>query len=396
MAERKLVVRMFGGFTAHYGNELLTFGRQRNSKFEQLFQILLTRPGQGFDKRDIAESLYEREEVENLNASLNNTIFRLRKYLKASPLPPGDYLDLNDGTLRFTGNVRMDSDVWHFECAAKAFDEAQDKRKKAKACEKACGLYQGEFLPRLSNEQWVIERNSYYRKLYSGMMKYLLGYLKEEGDYENMEKVASNAARFCPDEGWELWQVDGLISMGCYKEAEQVYQKMAVRMQKNGGFLTEKQQACFRDVGARIWRPEGDRKDIDRYLAEPVPPEGAYACMLPGFSDCFHMLKRIMARGEVKGFSLLLCTILDPKGRPARDREYCEKQGEKLLMSFKNCLRKGDVYAKYSDGQYLVLCAGAGRENALEIGARIDMDFRKRCAGRGGISCGFLDDGTAW
>ena len=89
-------------------------------------------------------------------------------------------------------------------------------------------------------------------------------------------------------------------------------------------------------------------------------------------------------------------TILDAKGRPARDREYCERQGEKLIASFRNCLRRGDVYAKYSDGQYLVLCAGARRENISGIGARIDTDFRKRSGGRGGINCRFLEDETVW
>lgn len=54
MTEKKLSVKMFGGFTASYGDEVLTFGRQRDSKFGQLFQILMTRPGQGFSKSDVA------------------------------------------------------------------------------------------------------------------------------------------------------------------------------------------------------------------------------------------------------------------------------------------------------------------------------------------------------
>lgn len=97
MAEKVLRVRMFGGFSAKYGNEVLTFGKQMNSKFGQLFQILMTRPGQGFSKWEIMQSLYGQEEVEDSNASLNNTIFRLRRYLAASPLPPGDYVKLLGG-----------------------------------------------------------------------------------------------------------------------------------------------------------------------------------------------------------------------------------------------------------------------------------------------------------
>lgn len=147
VTEKKLSVKMFGGFTASYGEEVLTFGRQRDSKFGQLFQILMTRPGQGFSKNEIAESLYKWEEVEDSNATLNNTIFRLRKYLAASPLPPGDYLFLRMGVLYIAGEIEMESDVWSFETMARAFETEQDKRKKVELCEKACELYQGEFLP---------------------------------------------------------------------------------------------------------------------------------------------------------------------------------------------------------------------------------------------------------
>ena len=100
--------------------------------------------------------------------------------------------------------------------------------------------------------------------------------------------------------------------------------------------------------------------------------------------------------GGTAGFGLFLCTILDANGHLAKDPEYCKRQSKKLRETFRSCLRKGDIYARYSDGQYLLLCMGAGRENITEIGTRIDMDFRKRCGGRGGISCGVLDDGNGW
>ena len=83
VAGKKLSVRMFGRFSARYADEILALGRQRDSKFRQLFQILMTRPGQDFSKLAVAESLYGWDEVEDSNASLNNTIFRLRKYLEA-------------------------------------------------------------------------------------------------------------------------------------------------------------------------------------------------------------------------------------------------------------------------------------------------------------------------
>ena len=72
------------------------------------------------------------------------------------------------------------------------------------------------------------------------------------------------------------------------------------------------------------------------------------------------------------------------------------KQGEKLRATFQTHLRQGDIYTKYSEGQYLLLCVGVERENIPDIGMRIDMDYRKRCGGRSGINCGLLDDGEIW
>lgn len=393
---KKLLVKMFGRFSACYGDEVLGFGRQRDSKFTQLFQILMTRPGQGFDKGDILEFLYGQEEVEDPNASLNNTIFRLRKYLAASPLPPGDYLTLSEGVLCFDGGIETESDVWNFECAVREFEKEQDRHKKAAACQNACILYQGEFLPQLSNEQWVIEKSRNYGKMFSKVVNYLLHYLKEDGDYRSIESVSARAAELYPYEGWESWRVESLIALGRHREAEKVYQETAAYMQEIGGFLSKNQQARFRRVGDWVRKPEGTVEDIGRCLMEQEAEEGAYSCTLPGFFDCFRMLKRTVAREGPVCFILFLCTIVDAGGCPANDREYCKKQGKKLCASFKAHLRRGDVYAKYSENQYLLLCIGAGKENVPDIGMRIDTDYRKRCGGRGSIRYRLLDDGKMW
>lgn len=393
---KKLCVKMLGGFSASYGDEVLTFGRQKDSKLRQLFQILMTRPGRGFSKSEIAKSLYGWEEVEDTNASLNNIIFRLRKYLETSPLPSDEYLLLSEGVLRFDGGeIEIESDAWSFECAAKEFDKEQDRGKKAELCKKGWELYQGEFLPDLSNEQWVIEKGRNYQKLYFGMLEYLLRVLKEDGDYRGIESVAARAARIYPYEGWEIWQVESMMALERYKEAEETYQKIVADMQETGGLLSKRQQERFRELGNKMRQPEGTAEDINKCLMEPAPGQGAYACTLLSFLDCFRVLKRVIDRGGNR-FSLILCTILDASGHPANDQDYCTKQGKRLCASFRTHMRRGDVYTKYSENQYLLLCIGAERDNITDIGTRIDIDFRKRCGGRGGIRCQLLDDGNIW
>ena len=153
------------------------------------------------------------------------------------------------------------------------------------------------------------------------MLEYLLRYLKEEGDYRNVEKTAARAARLSPNEGWEIWQTDSLIALGRHKEAGKVYQQIAEHAQEMGGFLSQKQQTQLREVGSRIHQPEGTEKDIGRCLMESGVPEGAYACTLLGFLDCFRMLKRALARGGYCG----LCPV--PVHHTGCKRPPCKGEG---------------------------------------------------------------------
>ncbi len=393
MGAKKLSVKLFGRFSAKYGDEVLTFGRQGDSKFGQLFQILMTEPEQGVSKRNIVEVLYNWDKVGNPNASLNNTIFRLRKYFEESPLPSGEYLYLQAGILQFSRKIEIESDAWEFEKASRKFKEESDKWKKAELCEKACDLYRGEFLPHLSNEQWVIDKGQHYQKLYFEMMEYLFSFLVERGDYRKLKRLSERVIELYPNEGWEIWQVDSLNALNQYKEAKILYQKIVTYIQKTGNFLSKEQREHLQKTGSRLHFPEGTEEDIREGLLETIPCPGAYCCTLQGFSDCYRMLKRVMKR-EKLSFGLLLCTILDSNGKSVNDQDYCKKQGEKLREVFQKYLRLGDIYTKYCESQYLLLCVGADKENISEIGARIDMDFRKLCGGRGGISCRLLEDGT--
>lgn len=149
-------------------------------------------------------------------------------------------------------------------------------------------------------------------------------------------------------------------------------------------------------TGMMLRYPQGAQEDISRYLAESELAEGAYRCTVPGFLDCYHMLKRVVDRSGPVCFSLYLCTILDAGGHPASSREYCDKMEERLRVTLRRLLRRGDVYTKYSECQYLLLCVGAKKENVLQIGDRIAVDFRKQCGGRGDISFRLLDSGGGW
>ena len=107
-----LKVRMLGGFTLEYKGKELVLDRNIYSKTTQLLQlILLHTKGSGISKAALIEELYGRTEVENKNGSLNNTLFRLRKQLKAIGLPESNYINISAGMCQWDPEIKVCVDV---------------------------------------------------------------------------------------------------------------------------------------------------------------------------------------------------------------------------------------------------------------------------------------------
>lgn len=380
MAAKKLSVRLFGGFIVRYGDEILTFGKHANSKFGQLFQILMTRPGEDFCREEVIELIYGSGEAEGAGNGFQNVVSRLRKYLDDSPLPPGQYLIAAGGSIRFGGPVEIESDAWKFECLADDFERERDPSKKAGMCEKACGLFQGDFLPQLSREEWVVQRNQYYRQRYFKMLRYLLEYLKEKGDHVSIGRFVLRALELEPFGEWLSWRIDSLMAQGRRQDALKAYQAAVRQKEAMGDDLPGELCDRLAEIGNRLKRPpETKRKPSSRLWMEKLH-QGACHCTLPGFVEQYQILK-YSEKHRANPFVLLLCTIQNADGNPVDIRRNFERQGRELQEAFQTNLRTGDVYVRYNGSQYLLLCVGIEVENVPEIATRIDEDFRKRCFG---------------
>lgn len=393
MKTKKLSVRLLGGFGASYGDEALTFGKQANAKSVQLFQILMTRPGKDFNKQEIIEQMYGSGETADPNAGFRNALCRLRKYLDASPLPPGGYLVAEEGSIRFEGPVEVESDAWELDRAAQAFWEERDSAKKTELCERACQLYQGDFLPQLSGELWVAERKRYYRNQYFTMLRYRLEGLKERGDYVTVGRLALRAMELEPVGEWLSDRIESLLAQGRRQDAVMAFQTAQNQVKAMGDTAPGELYWRLSEIGQRLALLEGSPGPGSRRLRGRAAPQGTYGS-LPGFVEHYRILKQA-EKSRAVPFVLLLCTIQDANGNPVNVQKNWEIQGRRLQEAFRRNLRAGDFYEKFNVSQYLLLCVGVEVENVPEIATRIDLDFRKQCYGHYAIHYRLLDNVSA-
>ncbi len=379
MAENVLSAKMLGGFSVYYEGREIALDRNTTSKSMQLLQILLMNiEAGGIAKTSLADALYGREEVENKNGSLNNTIFRLKKQLKAAGFPEANYVVIKRGMCRWENEtIPVQVDAIEFERLIEKGKQERDPEAKTEAYLAACRLYTGEFLPNMIGEDWVAVRNVHYQELYEESLRQLFGWLQAEERYEEIYQLATTAAGIYPFNDWALWQIDSLIAMSRFREAMAIYEKVTKLFFDELGLPPSPEMLDrARLMAERISQSSGVIHDIKQRISERQKMPGAYYCTYPSFVDIYHVVSRMMERNGMSVY-LMLCT-LKHEGSDMGSEEREQNVSKALRDSIMGVLRRGDFYTRYNTKQYLVMLPEINQENCAKVSARIDRAFSKK------------------
>jgi DNA-binding SARP family transcriptional activator len=372
-----LKVKMLGSFSLNYNGKDIVLDRNTVSKTTQLLQIILSYVRDGISKTGLIEILYGREEVENGNGSLNNTIFRLRKQLKAAGLPDSNYIKIKSGICRWDEDIPVQIDCCRFEDLVKKGDQEENENNRMEDYLQACNLYTGEFLPNMIGENWVAVKNIFYRNMYFSCLGKVFRWLKDQGRFEDIYQMSKVAADIYPFENWQIWMIDSLIAMSRYKEAMKVYEE-TTKLLFDELNLPPSQELLdrFHIMGEKMQQPIEAIEDINHRLREKEMTEGAYYCKYPSFVDAYHIVSRTMERSGISVY-IMLCTLNNRNNRMYGEKEKDKEISEILQESIRKALRKGDFYTKYNSSQYIIMLSGINQQNCSKVSSRINAVFRK-------------------
>lgn len=374
-----LCVYMLGRFSVEYGEQILSLGRNSSSKLIQLLQILWLAGEKGVTRDALAQMLYDRDALSSLNNSLNNLIYRLRRVLAQNGFPKSPYVINQDGVYFWDREIPVWVDAREFERLAELGGRKKQQEKESfQYYKKAEELYQGELLPSISTENWVIVESLRFKRMYERAVSWMGSYLKRKKDYSGMYQMYRQAAQIYPFDNWQVGQIESMTYMGRYKEAFLLYDNTAKRYSEEMGLPpSDKMLECYKTMSRQFVSRPDVLKNIRAELREQEDEKiNAYYCSLPSFIDIYRLSAR---RSERSGqpFCLMLCTITDYEGKVIQNQEKLRARSELLRKTIGRALRRSDVYAKYSASQYLILLTGVGEENSEVVGKRISRGFRE-------------------
>ncbi|MGI6733906.1 MAG: bacterial transcriptional activator domain-containing protein [Anaerovoracaceae bacterium] len=190
-------------------------------------------------------------------------------------------------------------DVELFDTAIQQAESMKDSpEEQLRLYKKAIDLYNGEFLPALSTEDWVAPLTMYYQQQYRNCVQNTLHLMEEQGDMEGMLTVGRHAAALFPyDEDMQILKIYYLYKCKQIKEAIATYNETVEMLFNEYGVSPSKELIdIYKEVSAGMPENRDSVVQIRDTIRENEEERGAYYTNFQNFVDSYHLIVRNLER----------------------------------------------------------------------------------------------------
>lgn len=375
-----LQVQMLGQFTLRYGDRTISDSDDRSRRVWSLLAYMLYNHGRSFAQEELIH-LYWRNSEKSADPgnALKSIFHRIRTALDKLQPGLGRLLIRRKAGRYFWNNIMpLSLDIEDFEAHFHAAEAAGDDDVRLAEYQAALALYAGDPLPRMTDEIWTIPIVAYYHSLYTRAAAGAIELLEKQERTAEAVALCRRAIHIEPYQE-DLYEhlMRGLLRTGDMKGAMSVYEEMSELLFAHFGVMPSE---TLRTLYRQATRTVNDRTltmdEVCSQLEEPAPHSGAMVCEY----DFFKILYRAEARSIARnGHSANIC-LLSVSGKDGEmlARRSLDPAMNNLQVLVQNNLRRGDVIARCSISQYIILLPQANYENSRMVADRLVSAFYRR------------------
>ena len=375
-----LQVQMLGQFTLRYGDRTISDSDDRSRRVWSLLAYMLYNHGRSFAQEELIRLYWSNSEKSADPGNALKSIFhRIRTALDKLQPGLGRLLIRRKAGRYFWNNVMpLSLDIEDFEAHFHAAEAAGDDDVRLAEYQAALALYAGDPLPRMTDEIWTIPIVAYYHSLYTRAAAGAIELLEKQERTAEAVALCRRAIHIEPYQE-DLYEhlMRGLLRTGDMKGAMSVYEEMSELLLAHFGVMPSE---TLRTLYRQATRTVNDRTltmdEVCSQLAEPAPHGGAMVCEY----DFFKILYRAEARSIARnGHSANICLLsVSDKDGEMLARRSLDPAMNNLQVLVQNNLRRGDVIARCSISQYIILLPQANYENSRMVADRLVSAFYRR------------------
>lgn len=375
-----LQVQMLGQFTLRYGDHTISDSDDRSRRVWSLLAYMLYNHGRSFAQEELIHLYWSNgEKSADPGNALKSIFHRIRTALDKLQPGLGRLLIRRKAGRYFWNNViPLSLDIEDFEAHFHAAEAAGDDDVRLSEYQAALALYAGDPLPRMTDEIWTIPIVAYYHSLYTRAAAGAIELLEKQERTAEAVALCHQAIHIEPYQE-DLYEhlMRGLLRTGDMKGTMSVYEEMSELLFAHFGVMPSE---TLRTLYRQATRTVNDRTltmdEVCSQLAEPAPHGGAMVCEY----DFFKILYRAEARSIARnGHSANIC-LLSVSGKDGEmlARRSLDPAMNNLQALVQNNLRRGDVIARCSISQYIILLPQANYENSRMVADRLVSAFYRR------------------
>lgn len=375
-----LQVQMLGQFTLRYGDRTISDSDDRSRRVWSLLAYMLYNHGRSFAQEELIHLYWSNgEKSADPGNALKSIFHRIRTALDKLQPGLGRLLIRRKAGRYFWNNVMpLSLDTEDFEAHFHAAEAAGDDDVRLAEYQAALAMYAGDPLPRMTDEIWTIPIVAYYHSLYTRAAAGAIELLEKQERTAEAVALCRRAIHIEPYQE-DLYEhlMRGLLRTGDMKGAMSVYEEMSELLFAHFGVMPSE---TLRTLYRQATRTVNDRTltmdEVCSQLAEPAPHGGAMVCEY----DFFKILYRAEARSIARnGHSANIC-LLSVSGKDGEmlARRSLDPAMNNLQVLVQNNLRRGDVIARCSISQYIILLPQANYENSRMVADRLVSAFYRR------------------
>ena len=375
-----LQVQMLGQFTLRYGDRTISDSDDRSRRVWSLLAYMLYNHDRSFAQEELIHLYWSNSEKSADPGNALKSIFhRIRTALDKLQPGLGRLLIRRKAGRYFWNNVMpLSLDIEDFEAHFHAAEAAGNDDVRLAEYQAALALYAGDPLPRMTDEIWTIPIVAYYHSLYTRAAAGAIELLEKQERTAEAVALCRRAIHIEPYQE-DLYEhlMRGLLRTGDMKGAMSVYEEMSEQLFAHFGVMPSE---TLRTLYRQATRTVNDRTltmdEVCSQLEEPAPHGGAMVCEY----DFFKILYRAEARSIARnGHSANIC-LLSVSGKDGEmlARRSLDPAMNNLQVLVQNNLRRGDVIARCSISQYIILLPQANYENSRMVADRLVSAFYRR------------------
>ena len=375
-----LRVSMLGGCSIAWGGRTIDDVSYRSRKPWLLLEYLITFRNRDISQEELVDLLYPNEKGANPTGALKTLVYRVRSMLEDLDYPDSRNMILvARGSYAWNTSLPMELDVDQFELACqKASSPWIAPDEKLETCLAAADLYKGDFLSRTAGEAWVTPLSTYYHSMYIHLVQTTVDLLMARDRWAEVGQLCDQAILIDGyEEFFHYHLIRALVRTGQTQLALEQYKKMHSLFYTELGVTPSADlTSLYREIIKTTKHATSDLPAISQFLRQEDRLTGAFFCELEVFKDIYNLEARSAARsGRSMYLCLITATMRDGSVPPLK---LLNSYMDKLADCIQSTLRRGDVVAKYSISQYILLLPQANFENSRKVMERIIKAFSRQ------------------